>query len=208
MEWKVPKPIPHPLGPLGKHTTNLAPPPPEVSARLPPPSANYRKRKGYTAQKRDHRTSPATEVKRPAYEENMEVPTRRPPAQRTVGTMGPDVFLEIRPGMCWRCGQGQHNRTECTGRAVLFCSRCGRLETLSKNCPCHSDRRQHPTVPTKPQGRNHTKIVRPAEPQSTTDEPPLTLERLGGRLPTSEELALRPCHRRGPKVESCKEKTD
>lgn len=38
--------------------------------------------------------------------------------------------------VCWRCGQSGHYRSQCTGTAKLFCSRCERPGVLSRNCEC------------------------------------------------------------------------
>lgn len=48
-----------------------------------------------------------------------------PSNQRTVGIMGPKVYIEVRPDTCWRCGQAGHSRANCVGVPILFCSRCG-----------------------------------------------------------------------------------
>lgn len=46
-------------------------------------------------------------------------------------------YLPIGPGLtCWRCGGSNHTRITCTGPYVEFCSRCGRLGTLSRDCDC------------------------------------------------------------------------
>ncbi|XP_044765235.1 uncharacterized protein LOC123321609 isoform X2 [Coccinella septempunctata] len=74
-----------------------------------------------------------------------------PPNTRTVGTMGPQVYIELRPGLCWRCGQGEHTRATCSRTPPLFCSRCGLLGTLSRDCPCGGAKKKDPTPsPTGP----------------------------------------------------------
>ncbi|XP_044765208.1 uncharacterized protein LOC123321595 isoform X1 [Coccinella septempunctata] len=74
-----------------------------------------------------------------------------PPNTRTVGTMGPQVYIELRPGLCWRCGQGEHTRATCSRTPTLFCSRCGLLGTLSRDCPCGGAKKKDPTPsPTGP----------------------------------------------------------
>ncbi|XP_074096732.1 uncharacterized protein LOC141525928 [Cotesia typhae] len=37
---------------------------------------------------------------------------------------------------CWRCRQKGHRKPECTNRWVKFCMRCGKMDTLSRDCPC------------------------------------------------------------------------
>ncbi|XP_044748823.1 serine/threonine-protein kinase Sgk1-like [Coccinella septempunctata] len=106
-----------------------------------------------------------------------------PARVRTVGTMGPNVYLELRPDMCWRCGQGEHSRTHCTGNSILFCSSCGLLGTLTRNCPCHSHHRQREAA-----------VQCDIPSASTQSEPPRKkLNRF--RMPASRELALRACPR-------------
>ncbi|CAH1379625.1 unnamed protein product, partial [Tenebrio molitor] len=38
--------------------------------------------------------------------------------------------------LCWRCGVPGHSRGDCRAPMVLFCSRCGTLGLLSRECPC------------------------------------------------------------------------
>ncbi|XP_044761063.1 uncharacterized protein LOC123318486 isoform X2 [Coccinella septempunctata] len=73
-----------------------------------------------------------------------------PPNTRTVGTMGPQVYVELRPGLCWRCGQGEHTRATCSRTPTLFCSRCGLLGTLSRDCPCGGAKKDPTPSPTGP----------------------------------------------------------
>ncbi|XP_048481355.1 uncharacterized protein LOC125489469 [Plutella xylostella] len=35
---------------------------------------------------------------------------------------------------CWNCGKAGHSHKECRGRQVLFCSQCGVLGRLTRNC--------------------------------------------------------------------------
>lgn len=44
--------------------------------------------------------------------------------------------------ICWRCGEAGHYRNTCTGTPKLFCSRCGRKDTLSRDCPCQGNGRR------------------------------------------------------------------
>ncbi|XP_076386329.1 uncharacterized protein LOC143264201 [Megachile rotundata] len=37
---------------------------------------------------------------------------------------------------CWRCGQRGHNRLQCRNNPIRFCARCGKEDTLSRDCPC------------------------------------------------------------------------
>jgi len=45
-------------------------------------------------------------------------------------------YLPIVPGQCWRCGQSGHGRGSCRRPTLLFCSRCGRVGVLSRECAC------------------------------------------------------------------------
>jgi hypothetical protein len=69
--------------------------------------------------------------------------------------------------LCWRCGVPGHSRGDCRAPMVLFCSRCGTLGLLSRECPC-------PRPPTTP-------LPRAADPphRSTPESPelPATPER-------------------------------
>jgi hypothetical protein len=69
--------------------------------------------------------------------------------------------------LCWRCGVPGHSRGDCRAPMVLFCSRCGTLGLLSRECPC-------PRPPTAP-------LPRAADPphRSTPESPelPATPER-------------------------------
>jgi len=46
------------------------------------------------------------------------------------------LFLPVKKGLCWRCGSEGHHRDNCTRPPILFCSRCGHRDRLTKNCPC------------------------------------------------------------------------
>lgn len=37
---------------------------------------------------------------------------------------------------CWSCGDVGHRRDACTRRSRIFCSRCGLLTVMSRDCPC------------------------------------------------------------------------
>jgi hypothetical protein len=38
--------------------------------------------------------------------------------------------------LCWRCGVPGHSRGDCRAPSVLFCSRCGTMGLMSRECPC------------------------------------------------------------------------
>lgn len=62
------------------------------------------------------------------------------------GEPGNGVITKIHPRYnattcCWSCGKPGHNRQECRSPKRLFCSGCGRLGMLSRNC-CKSRVRQ------------------------------------------------------------------
>lgn len=46
------------------------------------------------------------------------------------------LFLPVRRGLCWRCGQEGHHRAICNRPPIRFCSRCGHRDRLSRHCPC------------------------------------------------------------------------
>lgn len=48
--------------------------------------------------------------------------------------------------LCWRCGQTGHRRLQCTGKRILFCSRCGRRGIQSRDCPCNRPVRPSPWI--------------------------------------------------------------
>lgn len=44
---------------------------------------------------------------------------------------------------CWKCGKEGHTRWQCldNGNFLIFCSRCGKRNILSRNCPCRIKKR-------------------------------------------------------------------
>ncbi|XP_044751658.1 cell division control protein 2 homolog 3-like [Coccinella septempunctata] len=71
------------------------------------------------------------------------------------------------------------SRAHCTGTPIFFCSSCGLLGILTRNCPCHSHHRQREAA-----------VQCDIPSASTQSEPPRKF-----RMPTSRELALRACPR-------------
>jgi hypothetical protein len=50
---------------------------------------------------------------------------------------GPQATRLPRPeSLCWRCGVPGHSRGDCRPPVVLFCSRCGTMGLMSRDCPC------------------------------------------------------------------------
>jgi hypothetical protein len=50
---------------------------------------------------------------------------------------GPQATRLPRPeSLCWRCGVPGHSRGDCRAPVVLFCSRCGTMGLMSRDCPC------------------------------------------------------------------------
>jgi hypothetical protein len=49
-------------------------------------------------------------------------------------------YLPMVPDQCWRCGQSGHSRESCRRAPILFCSRCGKVGTQSRDCPCRRTR--------------------------------------------------------------------
>lgn len=46
--------------------------------------------------------------------------------------------LPVEIGLCWRCGRPGHLRNVCCRGGILFCSRCGKIGTLSRECTCRA----------------------------------------------------------------------
>lgn len=44
---------------------------------------------------------------------------------------------------CWRCRQRGHTRNDCRNKWVKFCMRCGKIGTLSRDCPCPRQENHH-----------------------------------------------------------------
>lgn len=47
-------------------------------------------------------------------------------------------FITLTSETCWRCGGTGHQRDSCTRPSIIFCSRCGKVGTLSRRCQCVS----------------------------------------------------------------------
>lgn len=60
-------------------------------------------------------------------------PISRPPGPASSSRIN---FLPMSEDLCWRCGTPGHHRLNCRGKTLRFCSRCGRVGTLSSQCPC------------------------------------------------------------------------
>jgi len=37
---------------------------------------------------------------------------------------------------CFRCGEKGHIRSQCRNPSKIFCSRCGKMDVMSRDCPC------------------------------------------------------------------------
>lgn len=48
------------------------------------------------------------------------------------------LVLPVKLDLCWRCGYPGHRRQTCIDRPLLFCSRCGTVGQMSRDCPCDS----------------------------------------------------------------------
>lgn len=71
-------------------------------------------------------------------------------------------FVPITTDTCWRCGKTGHQRGSCPNTALMFCSRCGRIGTLSRNCTCQGGITSRP----RPEGPAQHRQCRP--PVATT----------------------------------------
>jgi hypothetical protein len=50
---------------------------------------------------------------------------------------GPQATRLPQPeSLCWRCGVPSHSRGDCRAPVVLFCSRCGTMGLMFRDCPC------------------------------------------------------------------------
>ncbi len=47
---------------------------------------------------------------------------------------------------CWRCGQRGHSRPKCFAKSKLFCSYCGLLDVLTRDCLCHGQKQGNETA--------------------------------------------------------------
>jgi transposase InsO family protein len=74
--------------------------------------------------------------------------------------------------LCWRCGGPGHSRGDCRAPSVLFCSRCGTMGLMFRECPC-------PRPPAAPLPRAAGPPCRstpePPEPPATPERAPCPL---------------------------------
>ena len=75
------------------------------------------------------RTRPTTQPAEPR-------PVARAPPPPSGQDRAKRLHVPFDQNVCWRCGQTGHFRSECTGKQRIFCSRCGKPDILSRNCPC------------------------------------------------------------------------
>lgn len=75
-------------------------------------------------------------------------------------------YIKIQTDTCWRCGQTGHRRDTCHDTPVLFCSRCGKRDTLSRNCPCQK-KSEEVRVPTIKRLRQDIPVSRPTPRRSS-----------------------------------------
>ncbi|KAK9869525.1 hypothetical protein WA026_003279 [Henosepilachna vigintioctopunctata] len=66
---------------------------------------------------------------------------------RTIGTSGPNVYVCIYKDTCWRCSSRGHSAASCKGPWMKFCSHCGLLGVLSKDCACQRYRAERGPKP-------------------------------------------------------------
>ena len=82
---------------------------------------------------------------RPQRHRERRTPSPWPTTPRHHDNTPQEKFLPVHLGLCWRCGGTGHQRSHCRRERQLFCSRCGRIGTMSRRCSCPeaSTSRQH-----------------------------------------------------------------
>ena len=111
----------------------------ERAERQPPQIDNrWRQAQTSTPENRPARPSVAADTARPRPPAQMSGPQSAsrplpPPPNQNRPTR---LTVPFDPNVCWRCGETGHRRDRCTGRPKLFCSRCGKPDILTMNCPC------------------------------------------------------------------------
>lgn len=71
---------------------------------------------------------------------------------RPIATPHPDtgtITLPVAHGLCWRCGRPGHLRISCNRKAILFCSRCGKVGVQSRYCDCRGAPAKRPRGSTR-----------------------------------------------------------
>ena len=108
--------------------------------RQPPPANNHwRQRQNDIPENRiEHQRTMAAEITRtrPSTPPARPQQNTRPLAPLPNQNRPARLHVPFDPNVCWRCGETGHYRNRCTGQPRIFCSRCGKPDTLSKNCPC------------------------------------------------------------------------
>lgn len=66
-------------------------------------------------------------------EENRQTPTTKPRTEEvhTRRMVNPNYNSKT---CCWKCGKEGHSAKDCRGKPIIFCSGCGILGRMSKNC--------------------------------------------------------------------------
>lgn len=101
------------------------------------------------------------EATRPVRNENRAHHTSAPQINQPPAYASPleGIRLPIELGLCWRCGYPGHRRDICMGRRLLFCSRCGVIGKMSRDCLCPKETPQRATTMSDSQtsGKRSTK---------------------------------------------------
>jgi hypothetical protein len=81
--------------------------------------------------------TPGPPATKPAPEEFYDWTGREEETTKSDRSQHPQALrLPCPESLCWRCGVPGHTRGACQAPAVLFCSRCGTLGLMSRDCPC------------------------------------------------------------------------
>lgn len=118
----------------------------EVKNYRPPPpvSKAYFTETAYSSRPKHPETTPLKVAQIPAKPKPEKVSPRTPEkssVENKTQVNQPSHPNKVYPDYtrntsCWRCGRRSHMRDDCRSQPKLFCSWCGQLGTMTKNCNC------------------------------------------------------------------------